>query len=94
MNCFIFMFFHCDLGLGNIIINLVERSIGIIDWETVGFVPKEWIRTKFRVSSGMDLPASDQESRIDWRKRVQTQLGKEGFPEIAERWMTWWANED
>ena len=94
MDCSTFVFYHCDLGPGNIIVNPEKGSIGIIDWETAGFVPKEWIRTKFCVSSGMDLPDGDQESRVDWRRRVQRQLGKEGFPEITDRWMTWWSNED
>ena len=50
MDCSTLTFYHCDLGPGNIIVSLTEGSIGIIDWETAGFVPKEWIRTKFRVS--------------------------------------------
>ncbi|KAH7333444.1 hypothetical protein BKA65DRAFT_460222 [Rhexocercosporidium sp. MPI-PUGE-AT-0058] len=94
MDCSTFIFYHCDLGPGNIIMNPTQGSIGIIDWETAGFVPKEWVRTKFCISSGMDLPDGDQESRVDWRRRVQRQLEKEGFPEIAEQWMTWWSNED
>jgi hypothetical protein len=92
MDCSTFIFYHCDLGPGNIIVN--DGSIGIIDWETAGFVPKEWIRTKFCISSGLDLPGGDQESRVDWRRRIQRQLGGEGFPEIADQWMTWWSNED
>jgi len=93
MDCSIFVLYHCDLGPGNIIVNLADGSIGIIDWETAGFVPREWIRTKFRISGGMDLPGSDQELRVDWRRRVQRRLGEEGFPDIAERWMGWWRNE-
>lgn len=92
MDCSTFVFYHCDLGPGNIIVS--GRSIGIIDWETAGFVPKEWIGTKFRVSSGMDLPNSDQDARVDWRRRVQRQLEKEGFAEIALQWMAWWRNND
>lgn len=90
MDCSAFIFYHCDLGPGNIIVNPTEGSIGIIDWETAGFVPKEWIRSKFRISSGMDLPGCDQDSRVDWRRRVQRKLEKEGFPDIVEQWMTWW----
>ncbi|TAQ89767.1 hypothetical protein B7494_g1915 [Chlorociboria aeruginascens] len=93
MDCSIFVLYHCDLGPGNIIVNLADRSIGIIDWETAGFVPREWIRTKFRVSSGMDLPSNDQKSRVDWRRRVQRRLEEEGFPDIADRWMVWWRNK-
>lgn len=91
MDCSKFYFYHCDLGPGNIIVNLAEGSLGIIDWETAGFVPREWIRTKFRVAGGLDLPGGDEDSRVDWRRRVQRQLGKEGFPEIAEQWMGWWS---
>ncbi|MCJ1407396.1 hypothetical protein MMC19_001467 [Ptychographa xylographoides] len=94
MDCSIFLFYHCDLGPGNIIVDPDNRSIGIIDWETAGFVPKEWIRTKFRISGGMDLPDGDQESRVEWRRRVQRQLGDMGFLEIADQWMTWWCNKD
>jgi hypothetical protein len=28
----------------------------MIDWETAGYVPREWVRTKFHLSSGMDFP--------------------------------------
>ncbi len=90
MDCSAFIFYHCDLGPGNIIVNPTEGSIGIIDWETAGFVPKEWIRSKFRISSGMDLPGCDQDSRVDWRRRVQRKLENEGLPDIVEQWMTWW----
>jgi aminoglycoside phosphotransferase len=94
MDCSTLMFYHCDLGPGNIIVNDAEGLIGIIDWETAGFVPKEWIRTKFCISSGMNLPGSDQDSIVEWRRRVQKQLEKEGYPEIADRWMIWWSNEN
>lgn len=86
MDCSTFIFSHCDLGPGNIIVNHENGSIGIIDWETDGFVPKEWVRTKLCTSGGMDLPGDDQESRADWRRRVQRQLGVEGFSEIVDRW--------
>lgn len=94
MDCSTFFFYHCDLGPGNIIVNPENGSIGIIDWETAGFVPKEWVRTKFCISGGMDLPYDDQELRSDWRRRVQRQLQEEGFPEIADQWLTWHNNED
>ena len=94
MDCSTFVLYHCDLGPGNIIVNLADWSIGIIDWEMAGFVPREWIRTKFRVSGGMDLPGSDQELRVDWRRRIQKRLGEEGFADVAERWIVWWRNDD
>lgn len=94
MDCSIFVFYHCDLGPGNIIVNHTKDWIGIIDWETAGFVPKEWIRTKFRISSGLDLSDDDQVSRVDWRRRVQIELGKEGFLDVAQRWASWWKIND
>ncbi|KAK7998364.1 malate dehydrogenase [Apiospora arundinis] len=47
MNCYVpFHFYHCDLGPGNIIVDVKEDddddrsiSVGIIDWEIAGFVP-------------------------------------------------------
>ncbi|KAI5865297.1 kinase-like protein [Durotheca rogersii] len=88
MDCSSFVFYHCDLGPGNIIAN--QDSVGIIDWETAGFVPVEWIRTKFCISSGMDLPVGDEDARSDWRRLVSRQLGRLGFVEIADEWLEWW----
>ncbi|KAK5682722.1 hypothetical protein LTS10_005852 [Elasticomyces elasticus] len=55
----IYVFCYCDMGPGNIIVTLADGVVGIIDWETAGFVPKEWIRTKFCVSSGLNLAGDD-----------------------------------
>lgn len=91
MDCSKFVFSHCDLGPVNIIVDVAEKSLGIIDWETAGFVPKEWIRTKFRVSPGLDLdfPWEEMEKRTEWRRRVQRQLGEEGFADVVDRWVEW-----
>ncbi|OKO98237.1 hypothetical protein PENSUB_9335 [Penicillium subrubescens] len=48
-----FVFYHCDLGPTNILVDVSTGSLGIIDWEIAGYVPVEWVRTKFRLSSGM-----------------------------------------
>ncbi|KAK7398313.1 hypothetical protein QQX98_012314 [Neonectria punicea] len=90
MDCSSFVFYHCDLGPGNIIVNPTRGSIGILDWETAGFVPREWIRTKFCFSSGMDLPVEDEDIRPDWRRRVSRQLRDMGFPEVVDEWWVWW----
>ncbi|KAL5337698.1 hypothetical protein BJX70DRAFT_368558 [Aspergillus crustosus] len=60
MDCSEFVFYHADLGPGNIIVEDTPRTgeIGIIDWELAGFFPRGWIRTKFRSSRGLDLPES------------------------------------
>ncbi|KAH8697398.1 hypothetical protein BGW36DRAFT_427364 [Talaromyces proteolyticus] len=93
MDCSSFVFYHCDLGPGNILFDRTDCSIGIIDWETAGYVPKEWIRTKFRCSSGMDLPEKLEEviPQHDWRRRVSQELEKLGFSDVVENWLTWWA---
>ncbi|CAG8982697.1 hypothetical protein HYALB_00000978 [Hymenoscyphus albidus] len=94
LDCSKFYFYHCDLGPGNLIVDTTTRSLGIIDWETAGFVPKEWIRTKFCVSSGMDLPGNDPILKVDWRKRLSKQLENDGFAEVADQWIDWWSKKD
>ncbi|KAH9903683.1 hypothetical protein F4778DRAFT_94713 [Xylariomycetidae sp. FL2044] len=94
-----FRFYHCDLGPQNLIIHTADQSIGIIDWETAGFVPAAWIRTKFHISSGMDLTqqpvvAANPYPGWDWRVRVGRKLGAEGFPEVADEWLEWWKASD
>ncbi|CVL08878.1 uncharacterized protein FMAN_14112 [Fusarium mangiferae] len=91
MDCTEFVFFHCDLGPGNLVI-ASNGLLGIIDWETAGFVPKQWIRTRFCVSDGLNLPGTD-DARFDWRKSVQKQLSTKGYEEIADAWMAWWQSE-
>ncbi|KAK2051048.1 hypothetical protein LY76DRAFT_529292 [Colletotrichum caudatum] len=91
MDCSTFIFSHCDLGPGNLIIDN-DGSLGIIDWEMAGFVPKDWIRTRFCISGGLDLPGVGEE-RVDWRRRMQRRLGLEGYTEIADEWMSWWKGE-
>nr|POF14349.1 hypothetical protein CFP56_03373 [Quercus suber] len=87
MDCTSFVFYHCDLGPGNIIVDLSTRSLGIIDWECAGFVPRQWIRTKFRLCAGMDL--DDPGFTHEWRLRMKIRLGEEGFTDVATTWMRW-----
>lgn len=86
MDCSSLVFYHCDLGPSNILVDLSNSSVGIIDWEIAGFVPAEWIKTKFRISSGMNLSSGDG---LDWRRRVITCLGKLGFSDAVEMYQTW-----
>ena len=60
MECSSFYFYHCDLGPVNIIVDSATESIGLIDWEIAGFVPRDWIRTKFHCYSGHDLEFEDK----------------------------------
>ncbi|KAJ8132008.1 hypothetical protein O1611_g1621 [Lasiodiplodia mahajangana] len=92
MNCSSLVFYHCDLGPGNILLDESDGSIGIIDWETAGYVPREWIRTKFRCSSGLDLSERAGEDALpitDWRRRVSQELERLGFSDVAQNWLVW-----
>lgn len=77
MDCSSFVFYHCDLGPGNIIVDAGRRSLAVVDWEMAGFVPREWIRIKVCVYSGLDLCGKDDDSRQEWRRRLQRRLGEE-----------------
>ncbi|KAF2806043.1 uncharacterized protein BDZ99DRAFT_102759 [Mytilinidion resinicola] len=91
MDCSIFVFFHADLGPTNIIVEHEPRSgqVGIIDFEIAGYFPRGWIRTKFRISSGMDLSASATDYPTWWRASVQKALGAHGFENHTQVWMEW-----
>ncbi|KAK3291156.1 kinase-like domain-containing protein [Chaetomium fimeti] len=82
------VFYHCDLGPGNILVGPDEdRGIGIIDWEVAGYVPREWIRTKFHLSSGMDFPTVEDAQKSDWRRLVSRKLAAMGFKEVIDGWL-------
>uniref|UniRef100_A0A8H7NPC4 Aminoglycoside phosphotransferase domain-containing protein n=1 Tax=Bionectria ochroleuca TaxID=29856 RepID=A0A8H7NPC4_BIOOC len=80
------VFYHCDLGPTNILVDVSTGSLGIIDWELAGFVPIEWVRTKFRLSPGMDLSHGDDDAKRDWRRKVAQQLEKLGYNDALNGW--------
>jgi hypothetical protein len=85
MDCSKFVFCHADLAPGNILVEEIPETgdVGIIDWEVAGFFPRGWIRTKFRISSGLDLPDSATDTPWEWRSGVQKLLGAQGFVDHA-----------
>lgn len=89
MDCSEFLLYHCDLGPGNILVDIESGVMSVIDFECVGYVPIEWIRTKFRISSGLDWTLYDyeDEAKFAWRVGMQKSLGLSGFTDSAERWM-------
>jgi hypothetical protein len=95
MDCSSFVFYHADLGPGNLIIEHEPKSgrVGVIDFEISGFFPRGWIRTKFRVSSGMDLPDSVTDSPTWWRSEMQKALGGDGFEDYSHAYMKWLEND-
>ncbi|KAB8275888.1 hypothetical protein BDV30DRAFT_53736 [Aspergillus minisclerotigenes] len=86
-----FVFYHCDLDPTNILVHTSTGSLGIIDWELAGYVPIEWVRTKFRLSAGMDFNYGDEDSIKDWRRRVAQRLGKMGYRDVV---VAWWKFQD
>lgn len=92
MDCSKFVFYHADLGPGNIIIEgePLAGTIGIIEWESAGYYPRGWIRTKFRLSSGMDFDGDTADDpATGWRSRVQMSLGVNGFDDYVKGWRSW-----
>ncbi|KAF4470695.1 kinase-like domain [Fusarium albosuccineum] len=93
MSSTLFHFSHNDLAPGNIIIDPnKKRLVGIIDWEMAGYVPREWISTKFGVSWGLDLEMMNVSglSEADWRHRVHQALKEEGFSDVSDGWKKWY----
>ena len=91
MDCSSFVFFHADLGPTNIIVEDEPNSgkIGIIDFEISGYFPRGCIRTKFRISSGMDFTASGSDQPTLWRREIQQTLGAKGSEDYMQAWMKW-----
>lgn len=86
------VFYHADLGPTNIIVEEdgpTSGRVGIIDFECAGFFPREWIRTKFRISSGLDLTSlkDDDVSATQWRWRVQKALEAAGFEDCVQSYV-------
>ncbi|TID19416.1 hypothetical protein E2P81_ATG06585 [Venturia nashicola] len=89
MDCSNFYFYHADLGPGNIIVEDEPSTgeIGIIDYEIAGYLPSGWVRTKFRLSSGLDIPGvEDYEGKTRWRSEVFAALGTFGFEDHTAGW--------
>ncbi|EPE32084.1 Protein kinase-like (PK-like) [Glarea lozoyensis ATCC 20868] len=87
-----FKFYHCDLGPMNIIVDVKNRGISVIDWERAGFVPIEWIKTKFLEGTGamyFDCVMATNGDRMAWGKLVGEKLGQAGFKDVAEMYREW-----
>jgi serine/threonine protein kinase len=86
MDCSKVVFYHCDLSPTNILVDPVTGFVGIIDWEIAGFVPIEWVKTKVRVCSGMNLSGDNE---LEWRKRVINRMEDMGFTDVVNKYITW-----
>lgn len=80
MDCLTLMFCHCDLSPGNVIWDATTKSVGLIDWETAGFVPREWIGTIVRKSGGIEFDCDDGNvDQWEWARRSGQSLEVEAF---------------
>ncbi|KAL8364754.1 hypothetical protein RB595_003840 [Gaeumannomyces hyphopodioides] len=79
MDCSDLVFAHNDLSLGNVLLDDNYAVAAIIDWETAGFVPREWVRTKGMVSRAY-LRAPDY---VDLLSEA---LQERGYPEVAAKY--------
>ncbi|KAF1347261.1 hypothetical protein EJ07DRAFT_160399 [Lizonia empirigonia] len=91
MDCSDLVFYHADLGPTNIIVEdePMTGDIGVIDFEIAGYLPRDWVRTKFRLSSGMNLTRLAGDDSTWFRSEVQKLLGKEGFKDYSSAYMSW-----
>lgn len=59
------------MGPTNVLMDLTDEDeckVGIIVWEMTGFVPLEWVRTKFLVCWASDLErVSGNDKDVDYR---------------------------
>ena len=98
MDCSVFVFSHNDLGPTNIIVD-GDRVI-VIDWEMAGYVPLEWVRTKFNICGALEVERVTGRSEVlevelpirieknnEYRVRVEKRLGEMGFPEVTAAWI-------
>ena len=93
MDCSVFVLAHNDLGPTNIIVDDGDR-VTVIDWEMAGYVPREWVRTKFAVCGVLGVervhrePGGEGPVRVErsgeYPVRVERRLGEMGFPEVTE----------
>lgn len=87
----IFVFYYCDLGPTNILVDTSTGSLGIIDQELASYVPIKQVRTKFRLSAGIDFNYRDKDSKKDQRRSVAQHLEKIGYRDIID---TQWKFQD
>ncbi|KAJ5728693.1 uncharacterized protein N7483_003201 [Penicillium malachiteum] len=81
MDCSKYVFCRLDLGPVSLIVEDVPTSgrVGFIDWESAGFFPREWLRTKAIVSVGLDIPEELSGSDDPSWWRLQRALGEQGI---------------
>lgn len=82
MDCSVFVLSHNDFGPTNIIVN--RDRIIVIDWKMAGYVPLEWVRTKFAVCGVLDVERVARPSVVhDGKPSVLVELDDEYRVRVA-----------
>ncbi|KAL8380689.1 hypothetical protein RB595_005120 [Gaeumannomyces hyphopodioides] len=87
MDCSDLVFAHNDLSLGNVLVDENFAASIVIDWETAGFVPREWVRTVGLLSHAYLMPPAvfgGPPSR-DYADPLSEALQAKGYPEVAAK---------
>ena len=83
-----FVFFHADLGPGNIMVDDKGDLVAVLDWESAAFYPMFWLGTKPLVSAGFLLPEGNGD-RKEWAVLLTKALEREGFTSDLEKYLSW-----
>ncbi|KAE8312611.1 hypothetical protein BDV41DRAFT_300044 [Aspergillus transmontanensis] len=86
-----FVFYHCDLGPTNILVNTSTGSLGIIDWSLLATFLSNGLEQNFDSQQGMDFNYGDEDSKKDWRRRVAQHLKRMGYRDVVD---AWWKIQD
>lgn len=85
MDSSVFVLAHNDLGPTNIMVK--GGRIMVLDWELAGYVPLEWVRTKFGICGAYCVErgrGAGLERDFEYTGRVERKLGEMGFPEVIK----------
>ena len=91
MDCSNFVFSHNFLDLDFVIVEKEPKTgkIGIFEWDAGGFVPRSWIRTKFKIDAGSYRHCYPDDDRKNWPVKIQHELKDNGFDEVSKAFWEW-----
>ena len=92
LDCSSLVFYHCDLSSANIIIDVKTKSFTVIDWEMAGFVPRDYVATRFCLAPAL-ATTGGQKDRL-WPNAITSKLAESGFKEVSEEFLYLWREEE
>ena len=87
MDCDDLVFQHCDLGPTNIIVEEEphDGTVDVIDFESAGYFPRDWIGTNALVCFGKNL--TDWEIPDQWRRYLGNCLRRRKYREFGKEYV-------